>query len=204
MNLKKNIIMNINFNISKKKCFEFIWYLIIIAGYLNYCVKPFIRMLESPNVEKLYLCCISEMFYFSSDISYGIGKGYKPGYEYFGSAYRTKLNIDHRYNANFIDPFYPGIYTDWISINFPTVRNHRTYKMKGGLLKYYTDGKSIAVIISAGPDGVYEKIDYTGSESFFKIVLYDPTNGLYSRGDIIMIKGKDEYFPVYGNYSIKF
>jgi len=183
---------------------EICWYIIAITLYYELAIKPSLRKLNTIKVEINYHCCINEMYDLKGNITYGQGKGYKPGFMYFGNAYRTKLHIDHINDANYIDPFYPGYYTDWISINLPSIKYERTYKKKGGLLKYYTDGISTAAIISSGPDKKYENIDYQNKENIFNIVLYDPSNGIYSRGDIIMILNTDKMLPLYGNYDIQF
>ena len=140
----------------------------------------------------------------SSDVDKGLEKGFKPGDLYYGSAKKNNLELELKNYGNifpeyYIDPFFSGEFKKRISFYVPSHRNAFGYTLKRGLLKYYTDGHKKAVIISAGPDKIYEEFDYISEDPYYNIIPYDPTNGLYSKGDIIMILDTREAYPIYYN-----
>jgi len=89
-------------------------------------------------------------------------------------------------NNFIIDPFSAGNFVGHGYIGWQTDRDRIEGYRKGGFLNYYTDGGSKAHVISSGPDGFFENIPEGALNVISGIIQYDPTNGMISRGDIII------------------
>ena len=104
-------------------------------------------------------------------------------------SYLKIVDVDgHEYHSIncVVDPFSPGL---------NSYKYKSDFVLKGGLLKYLTDGKNYYIICSTGPDSFFQvspdimnniknKNDW---EKYYFSIKYDPTNGLYSKGDILSI-----------------
>lgn len=178
------------------KTTEISFYIFVILLYLViFLIIPYYYYIN--NVEINLYCTISEMRDLCDHLE-PYNKEYKPGYPYYGSASNDIIKYKIS-NITFIDPFIRGKHKKYISYE----KNHFIYKhsRKGDLLKYYTDGESISVIISAGPDQIYENYNINRKDIFNNPdIMYDPTNGLYSRGDILMIFENSKYLQERGNH----
>jgi hypothetical protein len=173
-----------------KKYLWICWYIFVIIIYSKINAAPIINIIFGKQVAINYFFCISEMYGFSARVGEGPNKRFKPGHFYFGPADREILNIYQTSDRDYVDPFIKGPYSDTQLIHYPKGdRRIQYFERKGALLKYYTDGHSSAVIISAGPDGIYEDFNPEKPESVYDVRLYDPNNGLYSSGDIVMCIG---------------
>lgn len=87
------------------------------------------------------------------------------------------------------DPFKPG---DIVSTRYWGGQDRYKSRYKGGCIDYYSDGSINFIIRSYGPNGIpdleYEQITQLLKEYNPLIInsnIYDPTNGTFSKGDII-------------------
>jgi len=111
-----------------------------------------------------------------------------PGYPYHGTISGI-IEINDNHDCIYIDPFITGDYS--VVSQSPRIfgRGWTSKRFTGSTLMYHTIGISWAILVSSGPDGKYESFDGKDMSSVHKLKLYDPTNGLYSEGDIVFLIG---------------
>ena len=126
---------------------------------------------------------------------------FPPGRTYIGYLTPEILSRDPKSFNYMIDPFVPGKFRGYSAVGYNWFEDKEIKYgyMKGNLLRYLTDGDNFYILISAGPDGIYEEIPEGDIKQINDILLYDPTNGLFSRGDYISFYG--DGFPKLSRYN---
>jgi len=92
-----------------------------------------------------------------------------------------------------VDPFTSGRFRGEVLIGYDWDKQQVYRTFKGDLYCYYTDGESFYILVSAGPDRRYEEVPEGDVREMDKIPRYDPTNGIRSRGDIIIVEEDPRY-----------
>jgi hypothetical protein len=107
-------------------------------------------------------------------------------------SFAGKLNLcdlkhdESRYHYQCVDPFTSGEFCGAVQYGYDWERQPKYRTVTGDLFRYYTDGESFYILVSAGPDRIYEDVSEGDVWEMDKIPRYDPANGFRSSGDIII------------------